>query len=154
MRWENSTLLELFPGSSSTQRRQVSSIFWRPFRCVWGGRRAHLPRELLSGQIPPPRRGQNRLHWLFCLTEPMAGGGAKSEQQIQGGLCPPFKTRGAGGRKGDGEGDSEPNSPKGVSGGEVSRDGQVTPHLLPTPDRQAQLQTRLGAPQAGCSRPP
>lgn len=47
------------------------------------------------------------------------------------------------GARRDGEGNSEPNSPKGVSGGEVSRDGQVTPHLLPTPDKRAQLQTRL-----------
>lgn len=45
------------------------------------------------------------------------------------------------------------DSPEGVSGGEVSLDGQVTPHLLPTPDTQAQLLTRRGGPPA-CGRPP
>lgn len=64
-------------------------------RCVWDGRMAHVPRELLSGQIPHLAVARTDSTG-FCLTEPMGRGGAKSEQQIQGGLCPPFRTRGVG----------------------------------------------------------
>lgn len=81
----------------------------------------------------------------FCLTD------ARSEDKKN--------PRGRGGRPRPSPQDRGPkrrwkrDSPEGVSGGEVSLDGQVTPHLLPTPDTQAQLQTRRGGPPA-CGRPP
>lgn len=91
---------------------------------------------------------------ISYLAEPMVLEQVKSEKPIEGGLRqPPYThTRRPGTTQGIRR--IQLNSPKWVSGGEVSRDGQVTPHLLPTPNQQSQLQTRLGVPQAAWKQPP
>lgn len=84
-----------------------------------------LPSQHLGwGDLVPWGSG---FHWLLPDRRTMRT--RKTREAEESGLGAPLRT---GAQRGDGKSDS----PEGVSGGEVSLDGQVTPHLLPTPDTQ------------------
>lgn len=93
------------PEAVTPRTGRVTGIFWRLFQ-VCLGRRAGVPQELPSGHISHltiPRTWWKPSPGLFCLgrasasfflTVPMVKGQVKSEKQVQGGLCPPLRTRG------------------------------------------------------------
>lgn len=149
--WGTAPYLCSSPGSSNTESRLVSSIVWRLSQVYLGRKESPRSSRASFWADPSARHSQNMvgsLHRADSAWEQILLVSAWQNRwsEDKGNLRSRFREdsalpSGPGARKGDGEGDSEPNSPKGVSGGEVRRDGQVTPHLLPTPDEQAQLQT-------------